>query len=43
MSRKFALLAGASFLIISTSAYAQDAAPQAVAAEAHEVDQRVAV
>jgi iron complex outermembrane recepter protein len=33
MSRKFALLAGASFLIISTSAYAQDVAPEAVAAE----------
>ena len=33
MSRKFALLAGASFLIISTSAFAQDAAPEAVAAK----------
>ncbi len=33
MSRKFALLAGASFLIISTNAYAQDAAPESVATE----------
>jgi iron complex outermembrane recepter protein len=33
MSRKFALLASASFLMLSTNAFAQDAAPEAVAAE----------
>jgi iron complex outermembrane receptor protein len=33
MSRKFALLAGASFLMVSTSAFAQDAAEAPVAAE----------
>jgi hypothetical protein len=33
MSRKFALLAGASFLIISTSAFAQDAAEAPIADE----------
>ena len=37
MSRKIALLAGASFLIISTSAYAQDTAPEVVAAEEENV------
>jgi iron complex outermembrane recepter protein len=33
MSRKFVLLAGASFLMISTNAFAQDAAPEPVTAE----------
>lgn len=34
MSSKFALMAGASFLVISTSAFAQDTAPETVSAEA---------